>query len=114
MKKHIGPIIAMLGLSGLLGCGTNAQSQNALPTGTVLGWNNHLYKVVHSVTQRDVGKEIGTISYHGKVSGLFTVFELPGSKRYKSIVFESPTKQYNQANIVETRQILPPMNYFGV
>ncbi|KUO97442.1 hypothetical protein [Ferroacidibacillus organovorans] len=96
MKKLIGQIIVLLGLSG---CGTHTQSQNAIPSGTVLGWNNHLYKVVRSVTQRDVGKELGKVSFHGRISGLFTTFELIGSNPSKSIVFESPTMQYEQANI---------------
>ncbi|QQE80406.1 hypothetical protein [Alicyclobacillus sp. SO9] len=96
MKKLMGLFILML---GLLGCAAHSQLQNALPLGTVLGWHSHLYKIVKSVAPKNVGKKLGTVTYHGKVSGSFTVFESSGKPPSNSVVFETSTGQYYQANI---------------
>lgn len=96
MKKLAGLIVVMLGLSG---CGTHSLTQSNLPPGQAVGWNHHVYKVVKMISPNEAGKKLGEVTYHGKISGMFTLFELKGINTTKSIVVESPTGQYFQANV---------------
>lgn len=93
MRNIICLLIVILSVSG---CGT---AQPNLTSGVVLGWHNHLYRIVKAISSSNVGKELGKVSYHGKVSGAFTVFELKGSDFIRSIVFESSNGQYFQADV---------------
>lgn len=92
----IGLVIVMFGLAG---CGVHSELQYALQSGTVLGWNNHLYKIVKSINPDAAGEKLGNVTYHGKVSGTFTVLQLKGQRPSKSIIFESLTGQYFQADV---------------
>ncbi|MCF8564639.1 hypothetical protein LLE49_07755 [Alicyclobacillus tolerans] len=99
MKKILSLLVVVLGLSG---CGTT-QSLPNLPSGTILGWHNHLYKIVGTTSSYNVGKKLGTVSYHGKVSGAFTIFELKGTNFTRAIVFKpvfgSSNGQYYEADV---------------
>ncbi|GLV14942.1 hypothetical protein Heshes_26270 [Alicyclobacillus hesperidum] len=99
MKKIFGLLVVVLGLSG---CGTT-QSYATLPSGTILGWKNHMYKIVGTTSSYNVGKKLGTVSYHGKVSGVFTIFELKGTNFTRAIVFRpvfgSSNGWYYEANV---------------
>lgn len=68
-----------------------------LPDKTVLGWNGRLYKVIAPIDATDVGHQIGTASYHGKISGSFAVMVFDGSNRRKTVVFRSSTGDYFKA-----------------
>ncbi|QQE78832.1 hypothetical protein GI364_23820 [Alicyclobacillus sp. SO9] len=68
--------------------------------GTVLDWNHHPYKIVKTTDPTDHGKKVGQFSYHGKVvSGVIAVFEVQGKSPSKTVVLETSTGQYYQANI---------------
>lgn len=73
------------------------QQQSMDLTGVVLGWNNALYRLTSSVKASIIGRKLGEESYHGNVSGLFTIFQLRGVSPGKSVVFESSNDRYYKA-----------------
>jgi hypothetical protein len=101
MKNIIG-LLAVV--SVLAGCETSASLTTSLVPGTVLGWHNHLYKVVSQTNVSDVGQKLGEVTYHGQVAGAFTVFELQGTDSAKAIVFESSSRQYFKAIVTNEAQ----------
>lgn len=52
----------------------------------------------------NIGNKLGTVSYHGEVSGGFTVFQLSGTDPAKGIVFESSDGHYFKAIAANTAQ----------
>jgi hypothetical protein len=93
VKKLIGLLVLV---SVLTGCGTTKPQSNIV-SGTVLSWHNVLYKVVSPRSADMIGNRLGTVSYHGRVSGEFTVFQLAGTDPAKGLVFESSDGHYFKA-----------------
>ena len=93
VKNMIGMLVL---IPVLTGCGTtNLQSGNL--TGSVLGWRNELYKIVSPISGSNIGNKLGTVSYHGIVSGEFTIFKNSGTDPAKGVIFESSDGHYFKA-----------------
>jgi hypothetical protein len=93
MKKFIGLLIVLF----ILTSSEANHTQSNIRTGTVLGWDNQLYTIISQTNASDVGNKLGEASYHGMVSGLFSVFEFQGSKFENDIIFEGTNGKYYKA-----------------
>ena len=65
--------------------------------GAVLGWNNALYKLTASVDAKAIGKKLGSVAYHGQISGDFTVFQRLGTNPTNEVIFKSSGGRYFKA-----------------
>ena len=96
------PLVTAYGFSATSSV-QSIQSQSSLTPGTILGWNHHLYKIVKTINPSNLGKEFGKISFHGKVSGSFTVIELQGANPNQSLIFESSNGEFYLVSVVTTK-----------
>ena len=85
--------LSVMTVSMLVGCGVPKQPSSNM-TGAVLGWDNNLYKLTAAINANRIGKKLGEVSYHGSVSGVFTIFQLSGSTPAKDVVFETNGHYY--------------------
>ena len=86
----------VLALSSLVACGVSIQPFINLDGG-ILGWDNNVYKLTSFISASRVGKKLGVASYHGRLSGEFSIFQLSGSSPSKALVFETSGGQYYKA-----------------
>ena len=95
--------LGIVTISFLVGCvvaknSTMNRTQSPMNyTGAVLGWDHTLYKLTSSISARHIGKQLGVVTYHGSISGEFTIFQLSGANPTKAIVFESENGHYYKA-----------------
>jgi len=96
-------ILSMMAISSLVGCGASKQPPMTF-TGAVLGWNNNLYTLTSSISARHLGKKLGAVTYHGSISGVFTIFQLSGSSPAKAVVFGSKDGHYYKAVVTKSNK----------
>jgi hypothetical protein len=68
-------IIGMLLLITGCGIGTHLSTWNY--QNQALSYHHHSYRVTHAVLS-SVGRKIGIISFHGRASGVFNLYAVPG------------------------------------
>ncbi|MDQ7094569.1 hypothetical protein REC12_13315 [Desulfosporosinus sp. PR] len=93
MKKFIGLVIVLF----ILTSSEVSYFQSNIRTGTVLGWNNKLYTIMSQTNASDAGNKLGEVSYHGRESGLYSIFEFRKTNPENSIMFEAPNGKYYRA-----------------
>lgn len=64
-------------------------------TGNVLAWNNRLYHLTSDPVTR-FGSRVGQVSYHGRISGEFTIFQVPGISPAYTVIFRGPDGKLSQ------------------
>ncbi len=69
--------------------------------GAVLGWNNALYKLTASANAKAIGKKLGSVFYHGPISGDFTVFQQLGTNPANEVIFKSSGGHYFKAVVTQ-------------
>ena len=66
--------------------------------------HNNLYKLTSPIDANHLGKKLGVASYHGPISGIFTMFKFSGRSPSNDVVFESDGHYYKA---VVTKSNLP-------
>ena len=107
--------LGMTIMVGLTACGAGVSSDpstvavstaefqgSGLKPGLVLGWHTRLYQLVGTVNEKQVGKKLGQVLYHGPLGRSFVLFALRGQPTSHAIVFETTQGQFFKA-IVTSR-----------
>ena len=77
---------------------STAEFQGSGPKpGLVLGWHTRLYQLVGTVNEKQVGKKLGQVLYHGPLGRSFVLFALRGHPTSHVIVFETTPGKFFKA-----------------
>ena len=102
--------LGMTIMVGLTACGAGVSSDpstvavstaefqgSGLKPGLVLGWHTRLYQLVGTVNEKQVGKKLGQVLYHGPLGRSFVLFALRGHPTSHVIVFETTPGKFFKA-----------------
>ena len=102
--------LGMTIMVGLTACGAGVPSApstvtvspaefqgSGLKPGLVLGWHTRLYQLVGTVNEKQVGKKLGQVLYHGPLGTSFVLFALRGQPTSHVIVFETTQGKFFKA-----------------
>jgi hypothetical protein len=102
--------LGMTIMVGLTACGAGVSSDpstvavstaefqgSGLKPGLVLGWHTRLYQLVGTVNEKQVGKKLGQVLYHGPLGRSFVLFALRGQPTSHVIVFETTQGKFFKA-----------------